>query len=66
MYCEEMKFAVGTGVASLGTGSTTQGTADAGPSPMTPLQPSLVAPEPAGIILSGEYPGRFTRLRTTA
>jgi hypothetical protein len=65
MYCEEMKFAVGTGVAAPGADSTTQGTSDAGTSLITPLQPSLVAPEPSGVILSGEYPGRFTRLRTT-
>jgi T4-like virus tail tube protein gp19 len=65
MYCEEMKFVVGTGVAAPGTDSTAQGASDAGTSP-TPLQPSLVVPEPSGIILSGEYPGKFTRLRTTA
>ena len=72
MYCEEMRFAAGTGVvapssaAGTGPASTAPGTSDAGTSQMPPLQQSSVAPEQAGIILSGDYPGRFTRLRTTA
>lgn len=62
MYCQEMRFAVGPVVAT----SKNEGTSDDDSSQRSRFQRPSGAPEPPGIILSGEYPSRFTQLRTTA
>jgi len=63
MYCQEMAFSLGSGA------------------PAAPVQPPAPPPSPSGetpsseqspgsseltpVVLSGDYPGRFTRIRTT-